>query len=113
VTPEDNGCILPNFIRNTILELKDEIENETSMVARERPISIHEIVNANDEGRLIEAFGCSTASLIQPIHKIVHRNRSIALSTDKENFYSNYLNRKIVDMMKGPDSHPWVTSLED
>ena len=113
LTPEDNGCILPGFIRNTILELKDEIEKETGMVAQERPISIHEIINANDEGRLIEAFGCSTASLIQPISKIVHRDKVVALSTDTDGKYVNYLNRKIVDLMKGPDTHPWVTSMED
>lgn len=112
-TPADNGCILPGFIRNTILELKDEIEKETGMLAQERPISIHEIFNANDEGRLIEAFGCSTASLIQPISKIVHRDQVVALNTDKDGQYVNYLNRKIVDLMKGPDTHPWVTSLED
>ena len=113
VTPEDNGCILPGFIRNTILELKDEIEKETGIIALERPISIHEIINTYNEGRLIEMIGCSTPSFIQPISKIVYKDQVVKLDTNSDSKYVKYLNKKIVDLMTGPDSHPWVTSLED
>ena len=106
VTPEDNGCILPCPIRNTILELKDEIEKETGMTPIERPVSIHEIINANNEGRLIEMIGCSTPSFIQPITKIVYKDQVIKLDTNSDSKYVKYLNRKIVGLMTGPDSHP-------
>lgn len=113
ITPEDNGCILPGFIRNTILELKDEIEKETGIKALERAISIHEILNTHREGRLLEIIGCSTPSFIQPITKIVYKDKVIKLDTNSDSKYVKYLNKKIVDLMKGPDTHPWVTSLED
>ena len=63
-TPVDNGCILPNTIRNSILELSSQIEKETGLSVEERQISIHEMINAHREGRLIEVIGCSTSSFI-------------------------------------------------
>ena len=63
-TPLDNGCILPNTIRNSILDLADKIYDETGLEVSEKQISIHEIINAHEEGRLIEVIGCSTSSFI-------------------------------------------------
>ncbi|MFN9901415.1 MAG: branched chain amino acid aminotransferase, partial [bacterium] len=63
-TPMDNGCILPNTIRNSILELEQQIKKDKGLKVIERDISIHEIINANKEGRLIEVIGCSTSSFI-------------------------------------------------
>ena len=63
-TPLDNGCILPNNIRNSILDLSKRIEAETGLAVKERYISIHEVLNAHTEGRLIEVIGCSTSSFL-------------------------------------------------
>ncbi len=73
----DNGCILPNTIRNSILDLEGQIKNDKGMKVVERDISIHEIINANKEGRLVEIIGCSTSSFIQPINKIVYKDQNI------------------------------------
>jgi branched-chain amino acid aminotransferase len=64
VTPAENGCIFNGTIRRSILELKDEIENEKGIKVVERQISIHEIINAYKENRLIEFFGGATSSHI-------------------------------------------------
>lgn len=81
-TPADNGCILPNNIRNSILELESKIELETDLVVKERAISIHEIINAFYEGRLVEAMGCSGPSFIQPISRIAFMEHNIMLNTN-------------------------------
>jgi branched-chain amino acid aminotransferase len=81
-TPEDNGCILPNTIRNTIMELKDSVESQCKLKVVERNISIHEIVAAYYEGRLVEAIGCSGPSFIQPISRIAFREHNIQLNTN-------------------------------
>lgn len=60
----DNGCILPNTIRNSILDLEGEIKKDKGLKVVERDISIHEIINADKEGRLVEIIGCSTSSFI-------------------------------------------------
>ena len=41
----------------------------------ERAVSIHELVAAYEEDRLIEILGCSTPSFIVPIKRIVHKNQ--------------------------------------
>jgi len=46
------------------MALHERIEQETGMIIEERPISIHELISAFAEGRLIEAIGCSTSSHI-------------------------------------------------
>ena len=61
-TPLDNGCILSGMTRQSIIEMRAQIAQNTGMELVERQISIHEILEANKEGRLIEAFGTSTSS---------------------------------------------------
>ena len=74
----------------------------------ERPISIHEILSAAYEDRLIEALGASTPSFIQPISKICFRDACIEVPTSKESKHVKYLNKLITDVMTGPDDHDWV-----
>jgi len=51
-------------IRKTVIDLKDEIKEETGINVTERAISIHEILNAHKESRLIEVIGTSTPSFV-------------------------------------------------
>lgn len=74
----------------------------------ERNISIHELISAYYEDRLIEAVGCSTPSHIQPISKIVYRENTLDLRTNKDSFYVSYLNNLVTNIMTGPDHHEWV-----
>jgi branched-chain amino acid aminotransferase len=88
------------------------VEEETNVIVKEKQISIHEIIQAHREGRLIEIIGCSTSSHIQPINKLVYKDQVIQLNTNKDSYYCNYFNNLITDIMVGPDSHPWITSLK-
>jgi branched-chain amino acid aminotransferase len=112
-TPVDNGCILPNEIRNTILDMRETVEKEMGLTVTQRNISIHEIVAAYYEGRLIEVIGCSTQSFIQPISRIAFREHNIQLNTTKDSPYVSKLNKLVLDIMEGDEMHPWVTRIED
>ena len=112
VTPDDNGCILPGTIRNSIIELAPQIEADTGLMIRERPVSVHELIGAAREERLVEAFGASTPSFIQPISKIVHKDSTIDLS-GSDFKHVNYLNKLLMDIMTGPVSHPWVFTMSE
>ena len=81
-TPPDNGCILPGVIPKSLDALQNKIYEETGMILESRRISIHELINAFDEERLIEAIGCSTSSHIQPISRIVYQDKNIHLQTN-------------------------------
>lgn len=78
----------------------------------ERPISIHEIINAHAEDRLIEMIGTSTPSFIQPINRIVYKENSIELDTNENSKYVHYLNSMISNIMTGPDTNKWITKME-
>ena len=64
VTPPNDGCIYNGSIRQSILEMADEIHKEQGIKVIEKAISIHEIINAHKEERLHEFFGASTSSSI-------------------------------------------------
>lgn len=64
VTPINDGCIFNGTVRQTILDIADEIQKETGVKVVERQISIHEITNAYNEDRLFEFFGGATSSNI-------------------------------------------------
>jgi hypothetical protein len=58
--------------------MEDTIIKDTDIsIVREKQISIHEIINCFDEGRLIEVIGCSTSSFIQVINKITYREKNV------------------------------------
>jgi branched-chain amino acid aminotransferase len=57
----------------------------------EKELSIHEIMSASREGRLIESFGVATANFLQPITEIVYKDVSIEMTNPKGTF-SKYMN---------------------
>ncbi len=64
VTPLNDGCIFNGTVRQSILDLSDEIEKEKGVKISERQLSIHEIISAYKEDRLYEFFGGATSSNI-------------------------------------------------
>lgn len=112
ITPPDNGCILPGVTRNSILDLATQIKDEMDIDVVERQISIHELISAYYEDRVLEVIGCSTSSHIQPISNIVYHQHSIKLNTNRDSLYVNYLNNLITSIMTGSQDHEWVHNME-
>lgn len=77
----------------------------------ERQLSIHEVISAYKEERLLEFFGGATSSNIQSISRIGYKDETIDL-TGKETPFTSYLNHKLHDIMSS-DNHPWVTSFKN
>ena len=67
VTPPLDGTILPGVTRDSILQLSREWKE---FRVSERPVSIQELCEASDEGRIVEMFGSGTAAIVSPIKKI-------------------------------------------
>lgn len=110
ITPPIDGCIFNGTLRRSIVELKDKIFKEKGVKLVERQVSIHEIINAYNEGRMLEMFGAATSSSIQPISRMVYKETDIDLG--KENPIANYLNNSIIAIKQGGVDHPWVTAFE-
>ena len=69
------------------------------------------MINAHKEERLLEFFGGATSSNIQSISRIGYRDQLIELA-GRETPFANYLSQKLISIMTGPDTHPWVTSFK-
>ena len=72
--PLDRGDILPGVTRDSILQLARTWDN---VKVSERFATMREVVEASEEGRLIEAFGAGTAAVVTPISCIKYHGKDI------------------------------------
>lgn len=79
ITPMINGSILPGVTRDSILTLCKEFGYEVS----ERKISIDEVMEAADNGKLEECFGTGTACVVSPVGKLINKNKTIIINNEK------------------------------
>jgi branched-chain amino acid aminotransferase len=81
ITPNLDGAILAGITRDCIITLlKDKGYQVT-----ERPITIDEVLKANEEGQLVEIFGTGTAAVIAPVEKLKYKDTVVTLDMDKRN----------------------------
>lgn len=111
VTPPNDGCIFNGTIRQSVIDLKEQILKEKNVQLVEKQLSIHELIHAHTEERLLEFFGGATSSSIQSISRISFKDETIDLSENPTPF-ANYLRAKLHDIMVGPETHKWITSFK-
>ncbi len=105
ITPVTEGTILKGITRMTIMEiLKDKGYKVT-----ERRISIDEVMEAADQGKLQEVFGAGTAAVIAVVDEIKYRDKVVHL--DPSNFTVAPLAKKTINGLRNrtiPDTKGWV-----
>ena len=70
ITAPLDGTILPGVTRQSILDhCKDE-----KIKAVERKMEMKEFIDLHKKGRIIELFGCGTATLVTPISVLNYKN---------------------------------------
>jgi len=74
-----DGTILPGVTRDSVLQLARQWGE---FKVSERPYTIHEVLEANAEGRLLEAFGVGTAAVVSPVRVINFRGKEHTLPLD-------------------------------
>ena len=75
LTPNLDGAILAGITRDSVITL---LKGEGYTVT-ERPITIHEIVEMHQQGKLTEVFGTGTAAVIAPVEAIQYKDDLIQL----------------------------------
>lgn len=79
VTPKLTGSILPGITRKSCIEvLKDE-----GYPVSERLISVDELGEALDSGKLEEAWGCGTAAVVSPIGELCYKDKKFIINNGK------------------------------
>ncbi|CAF1523149.1 unnamed protein product, partial [Didymodactylos carnosus] len=80
VTAPLNGLILPGVTRQSVLDLA---RTWSELVVSEREMSMHELVEAYDQNRVLEMFGAGTACIVCPIERIVYEGKNLNIPTMK------------------------------
>ncbi|KAH6642800.1 aminotransferase [Boeremia exigua] len=114
--PLGNGVVLPGVIRNSVLEsVSETFANELDVV--ERNFSVHELIDAASDGRLMECFVCGTAFFITPVGEISYEGRVIELPVGDERGESQrlveWLRERLSAIMHGEIEHPWGYVVEE
>lgn len=109
VTPELSGTIMPGITRDTLLKLAMDLD----IKIEERKISISELAELSESGKLDECFGSGTAVSISPVIKISWREKEIMPKCEGLGVIGGRLLSELHDMQYGvePDRYGWVERL--
>jgi len=108
--PLSMGTILPGITRDSVLSLAREWnEFEVS----ERVYTMHEIIDAIDSGRMIEAFGTGTAAVVSPVRNIHFKDVDYPIPLDpsdpsaKIGKLTAAIWKAVTDIQYGRINHEW------
>lgn len=105
ITPPSSDTILSGITRRSLVELAKfkgyDIE--------ERKITVKEVIDAIENGTLLDAFGAGTAATIAHIKNISFRDRDYELPSLESRTISNQLAKDLLDLKLGtiPDTFGW------
>jgi len=106
ITPNlDEGTILAGVTRDSVIAILKDM----GLTVEERPISIHEVVDAFNNGTLKEVFGTGTAATISMIKELRYKETMMEFDTDKWTI-SPEVKRRLTDIREGraADIHEWL-----
>jgi branched-chain amino acid aminotransferase len=106
ITPMLNGSILPGITRDSVIALAKNWNLKIS----EKKISIDEVLEANDSGKLQEIFGTGTAAVISPVGELKYGDRVIKIGDGKVGPMALKFFDAITDIQYGrvEDSMGWI-----
>ncbi len=110
VTPSLSGSILAGITRDTVIRLAQK----WGLAVTERRISIDELVDLYEAGRLQEVFGSGTAAVISPVGEIRYKDKVIKVGDGTVGPWAQRFFNAITDIQYGRAEDPegWVLPLE-
>ena len=109
VTPMLSGSILPGITRKSCIEvLKDKGYNVS-----ERLISIDELVDAMETGKMEEAWGCGTAAVVSPIGQLFYKGKTYVINDNKIGKVTQELYDELTGIQWGvkEDTRKWTVEV--
>jgi len=125
-TPPLDGVILPGVTRDSVLALARGHSLGTQkldglperILVSERPVTMSEVKQAANKGRLLELFGAGTAAVISPVDRIGYLGEDIIIPTGEDGLglVSRVIWRELVGRQTGTIPSDWsvvVAEAED
>lgn len=109
ITPKLEGSILPGVTRRSAIEL---LRSEGYTVT-ERRISIDEVSEAHDSGKLEEMFGTGTAAVVSPVGELYWGNKKMTINNFEIGEVSAMLYDKLTSIQWGrsEDKFGWTVKV--
>jgi branched-chain amino acid aminotransferase len=110
VTSPLHGTILDGITRRSVLELA----RYNGLAIEERALSVDDIFEGVESGRITEAFGTGTAVVVSPVGQFTYQGRTAVLGDGKT---TGPITQELYDTLTGiqygrlPDTHGWVELL--
>ena len=110
VTPMLSGSILPGITRKSIIELLKAKGYKVS----ERRISIDEIIDALENGKMEEFWGCGTAAVVSPVGELYYEGKTYTINDNKigETTQMLYDTLTSIQWGKAPDEFNWTVKID-
>lgn len=109
ITPALTGSILPGITRKSCIEvLKSEGYNVS-----ERLLSIDELTDAMENGKLEEAWGCGTAAVVSPIGQLYYKGKTYTINNNEIGQVTQSLYNKLTGIQWGKveDTFGWTVEI--
>ena len=109
ITPPLSGSILPGITRDSVIQLA----RDWGIKVEERPITIDEVMEANEKNILEEVFGSGTAAVISPVGSLYYKGQSITINQGQTGALAHRLFDQVQDIQYGyrDESYGWVEPL--
>ena len=109
VTPNLGGSILPGITRASIIEMAKNLGYQVE----ERPVTIDEVIDGLNTGKLTEAFGSGTAAVISPVGSLYFKDPNYLVNINQVGSITEELKTKLVDIQYGRVKDPfgWVKEI--
>ncbi|WP_129600691.1 branched-chain amino acid aminotransferase [Anaerophilus nitritogenes] len=110
VTPLADGSILEGITRDSIITLAKSWGYEVV----EKKISIQELYEAFQLGKLEESFGCGTAAVVSPIGKFLWEDKEIIVSNGQLGKFTKKLYNHLTGIQYGKekDEFDWIREVK-
>jgi branched-chain amino acid aminotransferase len=107
--------ILPGVTRDSVLQLARK--EFPDLIVSERDYTIDEVIQAIQEGRMLEAFGTGTAAVISPVCSVSFGGVEYQIPVDPSNPkaqigpFASELYTRLAKIQYGEVDHPWTVTV--
>ncbi|EDV38501.1 uncharacterized protein Dana_GF19410 [Drosophila ananassae] len=110
ITPPLSGLILPGITRDSILRMTRQWGK---FKVTEGNITMPQVCELLNQGRLLELFGAGTACVVSPVNRINYLGQDLYIPTmEQEKPVHELIRETLTDIQYGKVDHPWSVVID-